>query len=163
MPAGVSLAELIYLYHGMHRTGIFARWFRRCLETEECFSALVRGGHPAEASAAPCCGRLDEVLTRFRAHGPGCTFLREDVCQLYAYRPIACRMHYSLSPRYWCDPRHARLSEAVVFNLEPSPAVYEAFELLEQRMGIKLSDVLAVGILELTVNVMQFNKIQWSA
>jgi Fe-S-cluster containining protein len=37
--------------------------------------------------------------------GAACTFLHEEVCTIYEYRPYVCRNHASFDvDAYWCDP-----------------------------------------------------------
>ncbi len=165
MPAGVTLVELIYFYHGMHQSGAFSRLFRRCLEAEESleqFRMLCRG----DASLIPvqplADGDAEKILWLYQARGESCRFLQANLCQLYQFRPLACRMHFSLTPAYWCDPQHFQFPHAEIINMEPGACVYEALDRVERRLGIKISGVLACGLLELTINVMHFDCIRWS-
>jgi Fe-S-cluster containining protein len=161
MPSGASVVELIYLYHGMQESGMFSRFFRRFLEAEECFADVYTRCQGDMTTELPATALLDKVLAGYHALGRGCAFLHNELCQLYSYRPFACRMHFSLSPRHWCDPRHFHAPYAVIFNVEPGKCVYEALDRLEERLRVNLSEVMACGILELTVNVMRFDRIHW--
>jgi len=164
MPAGVSLVELLYFYHGMHQSGIFSRMFRRCLEAEELLTQLYLQCQDKESSSeelpmtSPC---PEEVLKLYQDLGQPCRFSQRNLCQLYPFRPLACRMHFSLTPSHWCDPRHFQFPHAMIVNLEPGDCVYDALDRIEQRLRIRLSRILACGILELTVNVMHFDRICW--
>ena len=87
-----------------------------------------------------------------------CPFLKENLCQIYPYRPLACRMHFSLTPPHWCRPSHFQNPHALRLNLEPGKCVFDALEKLEDRFQLDFSDVMVCGLLELTVNVMQFER-----
>jgi Fe-S-cluster containining protein len=84
------------------------------------------------------------------------------LCQIYPYRPLACRMHFSITPPHWCRPSHFQNAQALGFNLEPGKCVFDALKKLKNRFHLDLSDVMICGLLELTVNVMRFEKIRWS-
>jgi len=158
MPTGVSSMELIYLYYGMQRSGSSGRLFRRCLEAEEVWFGIYRqvGADPSTPDPRSA------LLTRYHQEQRPCPFLEEGRCLVYPYRPFACRMHFSLSPRYWCHPRRAQNSETVQFNVEPGPCVLDALDRLEDRMQLAASDVLVCGMLELTVNILHFEPLVWS-
>lgn len=161
MPTGVSSAELIFIYHGMQQSGAASRFFRRCLEVEELWVEVchrrVRGGTGQSTSQ-----QVVEALSK--AYGDleqPCPFLEANLCQIYPFRPLACRMHFSLSPPSWCRASHFQNPHALSFNLEPGKCVFDALENLEDRFQLDFSDVMICGLLELTVNVMRFDKIHW--
>ena len=89
-----------------------------------------------------------------------CPFLDGQLCQIYPYRPLACRMHFSLTPPHWCRSSHFQNAHALGFNLEPGKCVFDALEKLDRPFSVDLSDVMVCGLLELTVNVMKFKKIR---
>ena len=161
MPTGISTPELIYLYYGMHQTGVFPRLFRRCLEAEEQWGEIVK-----PYSHLPLCDMKsadvrESILQSYHRLKHYCPFLQRHLCQIYPYRPIACRMHFSLSSPHWCDPSHFQHEHAVRFNLEPGEKVFEALEHLEDRLRLKVSDMMVCGLLELSVNIMKFEEINW--
>ena len=160
MPSGVGIAELVYLYQAMHDRGIAPRFFRRCLEAAQTWSAACR--RPRQASSASANGESDRegsLEVYFHSEHP-CPFLVNDMCQVYSCRPLACRMHFSLTSPHWCHPSHFQHPYARNFNLEPSEKVWETLERLDQRFRVELSDTMVCGLLELTVNVMRFEKIR---
>lgn len=161
MPTGVTAPELIYLYHGMHQSGSFDKLFRRCLETEQAWQEIFKSHACRQHNGAqsPCI--RETVLQRYHQLEHRCPFLQDDRCRLYPYRPLACRMHFSLSSPHWCRPSHFQNAYAVRFNLEPEESVFTALEHLEDRLRLHLSDIMICGILELSVNIMQFQKIDW--
>jgi len=162
MPTGVSIAELIYLYHGMQQSGAASRLFRRCLEAEELWVEVFRQ-HTNENTAPNDCRNLAALVPKFyRDLEQRCPFLDTQLCQIYPYRPFACRMHFSLTPPHWCRPSHFQNAHALGFNLEPGERIFDNLEKLDNRFQLDLSDVMVCGLLELTVNVMQFKKIHWS-
>jgi len=161
MPSGLSTMELIYIYHGSISTGIAPRLFRRCLEAQEqwtellrrtCRVALSENGRPLTREA---------LLKSYQGLCIPCPFLQGTSCRIYPYRPLACRMHFSLSPPSWCDPSHFQTDYAVQFNVEPGECVQDALEVLDDCFHLNISDIMVCGLLELTVNVMEFEPIQW--
>ena len=161
MPVGISTAELIYLYYGMHRSGVFPRIFRRCMEAEEEWREILK----TFSNLPPDQDRNETIrertLSSYHCLGHYCPFLQDHLCRVYPYRPIACRMHFSISPPHWCNPSHFQHDYATRFNLEPGENVLDALEHLENRLQLKVSDTMVGGILELSINVMKFEEISW--
>jgi Fe-S-cluster containining protein len=161
MPTGVSTAELIYLYHGTQQSGAKSKFFRRCLEAEE-FWVEVFHQETKERAPPGDCGKLTELISKsYRSLEHPCPFLQGEACQIYPYRPLACRIHFSLTPPHWCFPSHFQNAHALGFNLEPAKCVFDALEKVDNRFQLELSDVMVCGLLELTVNIMKFQKIRW--
>lgn len=161
MPVGISVAELLYLYHGMHQSGILNRLFRHCLEAQQSWTAVLLRRTTGDNPRAESEQTFEALLADYHQIEQPCPFLHNNLCQLYSYRPLACRMHFSLSPPHWCHPAHFQNSHAVRFNLEPAECVTQALTRLDERLQLNLSDIMVCGLLELTVNVMQFAEIQW--
>ncbi|HQN17791.1 MAG TPA: YkgJ family cysteine cluster protein [Syntrophobacteraceae bacterium] len=161
MPTGLSTAELIYLYHGMHQSGTFSRFFRRCLEAEEVWVEVFRRQTNSNPLLSDVRQPTELASKAYRSLDHPCPFLQGQVCQVYPYRPFACRMHFSLSSPHWCRPSHFQNAYALGFNLEPSKIVSDALEKLENRFNLQLSDVMVCGLLELAVNVVKFQRIRW--
>jgi Fe-S-cluster containining protein len=161
MPANISIVEQIYLYYGMRKSDAADRYFRRCLEVEELWGGIVRRG--ADGSSAPDDGRSyrEKALRLYQALERQCPFLQHDLCQVYPYRPFACRTHFSLSPPHWCSPSHFHYPYARAFNLEPWESLTMALDRLDKRFELDLSDMMTRGLLDLTVNVMEFADIRW--
>jgi len=161
MPTGVSTAELIYLYHGMQQSGAASRFFRRCLEAEELWVEIFRQQTDENTKTDDCRNLVELISKSYRDLEHRCPFLDARTCQVYPYRPLACRMHFSLTPPHWCRPTHFQNTHALGFNVEPADCVFEALEKLDSCFQMELSDVMVCGLLEMTVNVMKFNKICW--
>ncbi|MBP8644900.1 MAG: hypothetical protein KBH99_02105 [Syntrophobacteraceae bacterium] len=162
MPTGLTSMELVYLYHGMHQTGSPSRLLRRCLEAEEVLCDIygqIRTGSFLEPENVD---PRTVLLTQYHQKQRPCPFLQEDRCLVYPYRPFACRMHFSLSPRYLCHPSRLGNSGAIQFNMELGQSVLDALDKLQCRMRLDTSDVLVCGILELAVNVLRFEPLTWS-
>jgi Fe-S-cluster containining protein len=162
MPTGLSTAELIYLYHGMQQSGAASKLFRRCLEAEEFWVEVFHQKTKDNKSSGDCSYPTELVSKSYRGLEHPCPFLQGRVCQIYPYRPLACRIHFSLTPSHWCRPSHFQNAHTSRFNLEPGKCVFDALEKLENCFQLDLSDVMVCGLLELTVNVMQFQKIRWA-
>lgn len=161
MPIGLSAAELIFIYHGMQQGGAASKLFRRCLEAEELWVEVFHRQAGEEPGPETCDQALASLSTAYCGLEQPCPFLKEDLCRIYPYRPLACRMHFSLSPPAWCRPSHFQNPHALRFNLEPATCVFDALEKLEDRFQLSFSDVMICGLLELTVNVMRFDRIRW--
>lgn len=161
MPVGISTPELIYLYYGMHRSGVFPRFFRRCMEAEEQWREILKSFTHLPCDEDRNESIRDKTLSSYHCLEHYCPFLQDNLCQVYPYRPIACRMHFSISSPHWCNPSHFQHDHAVRFNLEPGENVFAALEHLENRLQLKVSDTMVGGILELSVNVMKFEEISW--
>jgi Fe-S-cluster containining protein len=161
MPTGVSTAELIYLYHGMQQSGTASRFFRRCLEAEELWVEVFHRQTNEDAKLGDGQSLAELTSKSYRNLEHRCPFLQAQLCQIYPYRPLACRMHFSLTPPHWCRPIHFQNAHALGFNLEPGDCVFDALERLDSCFQLELSDVMVCGLLEMTVNVMQFKKIYW--
>jgi len=160
MPTGISTPELIYLYYGMHQSGVFSRFFRRCLEAEEQWREVLKT-YSDPAFCDESASIRESVLRSYHRLKHDCPFLQERLCQIYPYRPIVCRMHFSLSSPHWCNPFHFQNEHAVRFNLEPGEKIFEALQHLENRLRLKVSDIMVCGLLELSVNIMKFDEINW--
>jgi Fe-S-cluster containining protein len=158
MPAGISGTELLFLYRGLWQTGRFSRLFRRCLEARELLAEtnLQQRRLIGKAPGGPT---RDKLLESYAERGQPCPFLLDNRCQVYAFRPFACRMHFSLSPPGWCRPAHFQYPYAVRFNLEPGECVYLALERLDRHLGLELCDLMVCGLLELTVNKLGFARL----
>jgi Fe-S-cluster containining protein len=153
------VAELLHVYHGIHQSGRLPIFFRRCLEAQEAWAYLLPQREGRGASARAESTSRDMLLTRYQFLDQPCPFLQQGLCQIYPFRPFACRMHFSISPPHWCRPSHFQSPYAVRFNLEPGMRVLDALDRLDDRLQIGLSDMLVTGLLELTVNVMRFEPI----
>jgi Fe-S-cluster containining protein len=162
MPAGVGTMELIYIYHAMNRSRGMDRMFRHTLEAEESWAEIRKPCALDPKSGDGTDFTEAEAFDRYQRLRQPCPFLEGSMCQIYLYRPLACRMHFSLSPPYWCHPSHFQNSNAVRFNLEPGESVFDALEQLNNRFHLHLSDVMVPGLLQMIVNVMQFREIRWS-
>jgi Fe-S-cluster containining protein len=159
LPVGLSTIELLYIYHRISHTDQLNRFFRRGLDAQELWSKIYR--QCSETSGPSCENNVREVaLLRYYQQAQPCPFLHGGLCRIYPYRPIACRMHFSLSPPYWCSPSHFQNGNVVRFNLEPSEPVFEALDRTDARFQLDLSDVMISGLLELAVNIMQFEQIR---
>lgn len=161
MPTGLSTVELIYIYHGMQQSGAASRFFRRCLEAEELWVEVFHRQACKGTGQNACEETIASLSTAYCGFEQPCPFLKENLCQIYPYRPLACRMHFSLSPPPWCRPSHFQNPYALRLNLEPGKCVFDALEKLEDRFQLDFSDVMICGLLELTVNVMRFERIRW--
>ncbi|QCQ22895.1 YkgJ family cysteine cluster protein [Desulfoglaeba alkanexedens] len=160
IPLGVEGVEILYLYFGLQQTGLHDRFFRRALEREELWAEVCRWRDVGEAAHGGPGAEQEAYLFHYCRHGEPCPFLEGDLCRVYLYRPIACRMHFSLSAPYLCGPSMLESEEALQINLEPGERVWDALETLSGVLGLQLSDRLVCGFLEFVVNHMRFAKIQ---
>ncbi len=161
MPSGLSTMELIYIYHGSSLSGFGPRLFRRCLEAQERWSELCRANCQSNPSENTPPLSKEAILKSYQGLAAPCPFLQGTSCVIYRYRPLACRMHFSLSPPSWCNPSHFQNDYAIRFNAEPGECVQDALDVLDDCFHLNISDIMVCGLLELTVNVMEFEPIQW--
>jgi Fe-S-cluster containining protein len=164
MPAGLSSWELLLLYDHLLQTGQLARFFRRSLENCEVLSRARQ-----YCAAEPHSGRrededrVDTVLRTYGRQQQPCAFLTDSrECQIYPLRPFACRMHFSFTPAEWCDPAHPRFSQAVRLNFALHNEVQDELTRLDGVLDLGLSDLMAPGLVSLTVNVMRFSQVSWT-
>jgi Fe-S-cluster containining protein len=162
MPIGVTVPELIYLYRGMHQSGLFPKFFRRCLEAEEEWREILKSHAGTQLRGTQPAFIRETVLKQYHQLEHRCPFLQDDMCQVYPCRPLACRMHFSLSSPYWCRPSHFQNNYAVRFNIEPEERIFETLEHIGDLLQLHLSDIMVCGLLELSVNVMKFQELGWS-
>ena len=157
MPSGLSAMEILFLYNGIRESDDSWRFFKRCLESQESWAENMRicGNNGAKRP------KSDEALMMFHVKRNPCPLLRDSLCQAYPFRPFPCRGHFAVTPRHWCDPAHFQFPYARAMNVIPGQAFHEAMRQLNERLNLGVSDVLACGLLEFTVNVMRFERIQW--
>lgn len=158
MPVGVSSWELILIYARLQGSGAVDRCFRRALRAMERVEE-IRRERPFDRKSLGRRGRV-AILRDYLRSETACPFLENDRCQVYSVRPLACRVHFSLTPRHWCDPGHFQNAHAIPFNVEPGEAVEEALDRIDGRLALGLPDALASGFLGLLVNVLRFRKIE---
>ncbi len=160
LPSGLTGVEILYLYHGAFRAGVLDRMFRRSMERMEMWGEICRWDreNPANLSIGL---RTAERLGRYHTLDVPCPFLHAGLCSFYRQRPLACRIHFSLSPPHWCRPDHFQYAHAVRFNVEPSSQVMDDLQRLDESLELNLSDLLVCGFVECTVNVMAFRPIRW--
>lgn len=160
LPSGLTGAEILYLYDGASGAGILDRMFRRSMERMEMWGEICRWDRDPSGEAS-LDQRVAGRLSRYHTLNVPCPFLHAGLCSLYRQRPLACRIHFSLSPPHWCRPEHFQHANAVRFNVEPSTPVMDALQRLDETLGLELSDVLVCGFVEFAVNVMGFRPVQW--
>lgn len=160
LPSGLTGVEILYLYHGAVTAGVLDRMFRRSMERLEMWGEICRWDREDSATASYD-QRMTWRLSRYHTLDVPCPFLHAGLCSLYRQRPLACRIHFSLSPPHWCRPDHFQHANAVRFNAEPSTQVMDALLRLDEVLKLELSDLLVCGFVECAVNVMAFHPIRW--
>lgn len=88
--------------------------------------------------------RLGEVVPRdprtFSEQTP-CPFLKKNVCSIYEYRPLICRIHVSLDvDDYWCRFENWHKPGGAV----PKPtfhSIFNAYSELNQKTGSVVADI----------------------
>lgn len=163
MPAGLSDWEFIIVYDYLQRNGSLAKFFRRNLEScqvlarvsGQTFDGWTKKGSKEKSA-------YDKLLYDYSLAKHLCAFQSESTeCHIYSVRPLACRMHFALTPPELCDPTHHYFSQAVRLNLSPHGDVGEALQELDSRLKLGVSGLLAPGLVSLTANVMRFSPISW--
>ncbi len=163
MPAGISIWELLLLYDHIEQTGQLERFFRRSLESCQVLARVRRqaAGELVDENLNSE-SEHDTLLLKFSQAKHPCAFLDDSQeCLIYTIRPLACRMHFSCTPPEFCDPTHPRFSQAVRLNFSPHAEVEEELKRLDSCLNLKISNLLAPGLVTLTANIMRFSTIAW--
>ena len=163
MPGGVSAWEFLIIYDDLQRAGQLEKFFRRNLESCQVL-ARVREQSAGELTGEQLGSKsdYDKLLFKYSQEKHPCAFLDESQeCLIYSVRPLACRMHVACTPPELCDPNHPNFLQAVRFNFNPHAEVEEELKLLSAHLNLKLSDLLAPGLVTLIANVLRFSPISW--
>lgn len=71
-----------------------------------------------------------------------CSFLENDTCSIYPYRPYICRKHFSMSPAEWCQPG---AGDSFNFPQISFTGIEDGLGILLQRSGkTKIRDIRTV-------------------
>ena len=161
MPAKISDWEFLIIYDHLQKNGQLSRFFRRNLESCQVLarvSGQLFDGWTKKGSGDK--SRYEKLLHDYSKAKHPCAFQDESrECQIYSVRPLACRMHFSLTPPELCEPTHPLFPEAVRLNLNPHHDVDEELQKLDSRLNLGVSDLLAPGLVSLTANVLRFSPI----
>lgn len=114
--------------HGV--TGVELLWLYRSL--------------PADADLGPAAEHFQDLSYLHGVHAQAaliqlkqpCPVLRDGVCGAYGARPVACRMHFALSPPEVCDPHHELHALAINPQVEPGPAIRDQLLSLSRSLGL---------------------------
>lgn len=96
-----------------------------------------------QGEATPAAERFDALAEQWgdekaqhlvKANLDICMYLEEGLCQVYASRPMACRMFFSITPPYRCDP--AFPADATNPKLEPPQVLKELLKAISHRLGL---------------------------
>ncbi|MBW1975573.1 MAG: hypothetical protein JRI45_08370 [Deltaproteobacteria bacterium] len=154
MPGGMSFVEYLYLYEGIWRQRPGNLYLARLLD---------RSSHFATGGANHGLDCQNKILGEYFAKKCPCPFLNNDagICELYRYRPIVCRSHYSFSPPRFCRPDQQETWRRQIVNIEQSVMVSQMLLSLDKLLPFRLSQFLVPGLLEFMVNVMGCRPIEW--
>ncbi len=155
MPEGIHVIEYIYLYHGISKMHPRNLYLARILDRCEFFMDILG----CSADEKPSENALDAY---FKKKQP-CPFLnkRSQSCEVYSYRPIICRTHFSFSPPRFCHPEQKEPWRRHIVNIEPSPMVKDKLIKLDRIFPFRLSQFLIPGMAEFIVNIMECKPIIW--
>lgn len=153
MPYGVYSFEYIYLYHGIFKVNPKSLYLPRILDRCEHFSSEITDTTTINF----------QLFETYLSKNKPCPFLnvRNRSCELYAYRPLICRSHFSFVLPHHCHPRRYDRNHDGIIKIESSENVYQELCHLDKSLPFKLSPILSFGILEFIVNVMQCKQISW--
>ena len=79
-------------------------------------------------------GSVEQAQRLVKANLDPCMYLQDGQCRVYAGRPIACRMFFSITQPYRCDP--AFPGEATNPKLEPPQVLKELLKAISHRLGL---------------------------
>ncbi|MCB9797392.1 MAG: YkgJ family cysteine cluster protein [Alphaproteobacteria bacterium] len=138
-PRGSSGVELMVLWRAA-----------RALPDGEALleAAAARGARYAERLRR--LGGEDAAIAETKAAGDACVFLSEaGACRVYAARPVACRMFFSITEPAWCAQRHPRHAEARNPHLAPPPVARMMLDEISRRLGLaQVPRDLSQGVVE---------------
>jgi len=164
MPVGISNLEFLLIYDYLQHTGQLEKVFRRSLESCQVL-AEVKGQATAELDEDQSDDKdiLEILLHAYSRAKHPCAFLTEtQECLIYSVRPLACRIHFAFTPPEFCQPNHPQFSQAVRLNIGPYTGVEEELQKIDSYLDLRISDLLAPGLVSLTANVMRFSPITWT-
>ncbi len=150
MPEGIHTVEFIYLYYGIRKVRGGNMYMARLFDRSEHFLSTYKESEDS---------RLNSYFQKKRP----CPFLNKSSrsCEVYNYRPLICRTHYSFSPPRFCHPEQKETWRRHIINIEPSAIVKDRLIKLDRIFPFRLSQFLVPGILEFIVNVMGCHPIKW--
>ena len=113
-PHGVSGAELLYIYEMIREDPRYDEWKEELELRTRQFQVLKQ----TEG--------MTPIQIRWKKTKKPCVFLGKDQrCNIYERRPVACRMFFSITPPEMCHPDHQNHDKAINPHLEPSSAIKE--------------------------------------
>ncbi len=156
MPYGVSSLEYLYVYEGIWNMSPTRLYLPRLIDRNERFGVMLYDIQRRTKT-------IEEGLQEYAHQMIPCPFLdlSSGLCEIYSFRPIACRMHVSFDPPRYCCPTHQEFHRCNSINVEPSPMVKEALYGLDSIFRFRLSPFFVVGITGFMVNVMGCRPIVW--
>ncbi len=151
MPEGIHTIEFIYLYHGIRKIKGGNMYMARLLDRCEHFLSTIKYSQG------------NSMLNNYFQKKRPCPFLNKSSgsCEVYSYRPLICRIHYSFSPPRFCHPEQKETWRRHIINIESSPIVKDGLIKLDRIFPFRLSQFLVPGILEFIINVMGCYPIKW--
>jgi Fe-S-cluster containining protein len=158
-PYGISTIEYLYLYEGICRTDRFRLFLPALLDRCERLSLdFLESILPGELQPSE-----DLILANYSKKLIPCPFLDKTskLCLIDDFRPLVCRMHVSFSPPRFCHPLHREPWRCGGTNIEPSPVVKKAIEMLDEVFPFSISPFFTMGIVEFMVNIARCRPIQW--
>lgn len=136
-PRGVSGVELRSVLSAL-----------RALEDGEERLARMATLSEAMAERMERLGDHDAAWREYKASYEPCPALSDDGrCTIYAARPLACRMFFSVTNPDWCDRRHPNNRDAVNPHLQPSAQIRDLLWELSDALGLgDLPEDLQTGV-----------------
>lgn len=103
-PLSVAPFELISFYGHLRNSASMFERLEECLFRVKCFYELLEQSPEDDAEEA--------ALHRYFFKNYACPFSKSTGgCSVYEYRPVTCRMYFSLTPAAYCVPEHLQTEQ----------------------------------------------------
>lgn len=167
VPTGVQAVEYLALYQAYRRLPDYEQLHNAAVDLGELLRAkLTEAGVSDTASLMSDSDDYRAAQLAFRNSRSPCVFLdgESGECRVYAWRPIPCRMHVSMSDPQWCWSDDERAADAQTPNFAPPQTAVDTMREIAVKLGLHhLSPSLFHGVTALNAQVMRHKPISESA
>jgi Fe-S-cluster containining protein len=163
VPTGVQAVEYLALYRAYRGRPDYEDVHNRACDRGQTFFEELRAAGAVQGQRVQSDGRAyTQAQFAYRSRREPCVFLDESGdCSVYAWRPIPCRMHLSVTEPQWCWADDERADDAVTPNFAPPDAIVDNLRALAERLGLReLSPSLFQGLSTLGAEIMQHEPLQ---
>ncbi|HSQ42379.1 MAG TPA: YkgJ family cysteine cluster protein [Fibrobacteraceae bacterium] len=102
-PVSVEPFESLALYYQLRQRDDFACILEECFRRVRAFQNIQENGELTLENE----DQADAALQSYFVQGLRCPFLdKHNGCSVHQWRPVTCRMYFSLTPGEFCTPEH---------------------------------------------------------